>query len=61
MGLGNRLRFENGAAMVSNIRFAVGAPDMRNKLITEGILTAMAQILLTSISQNEEEQQSKMS
>ncbi|MBK8951936.1 MAG: OmpA family protein [Chitinophagaceae bacterium] len=29
------MRFE-GAAMVSNIRIAVGAPDMRNKLMTEG-------------------------
>ncbi|MFZ0280966.1 MAG: OmpA family protein [Bacteroidales bacterium] len=34
----NRLRFEDGAAMVSNIRVAVGAPDTRNKLITEGKL-----------------------
>ncbi len=34
----DRLRFENGAAMVSNIRVAVGAPDMRNKLLTEGKL-----------------------
>jgi OmpA-OmpF porin, OOP family len=34
----NRLRFEDGAAMVSNIRIAVGAPDTRNKLITEGKL-----------------------
>jgi OmpA-OmpF porin, OOP family len=34
----DRLRFEEGAAMVSNIRIAVGAPDMRNKLITEGKL-----------------------
>jgi len=34
----DRLRFENGAAMLSNIRIAVGAPDMRNKLITEGKL-----------------------
>ena len=32
----DRLRFESGAAMVSNIRIAVGAPDMRNKLMTEG-------------------------
>ena len=30
----DRIRFEDGAAMVSNIRIAVGAPDMRNKLIT---------------------------
>jgi len=34
----DRLRFEEGAAMISNIRIAVGAPDMRNKLITEGKL-----------------------
>jgi outer membrane protein OmpA-like peptidoglycan-associated protein len=34
----DRLRFEEGAAMVSNIRIAVGAPDMRNKLMTEGKL-----------------------
>lgn len=36
----DRLRFENGAAMVSNIRIAVGAPDMRSKLITEGKLVS---------------------
>jgi OmpA-OmpF porin, OOP family len=34
----DRLRFEEGAAYVSNIRIAVGAPDTRNKLITEGKL-----------------------
>ena len=34
----DRLRFETGAAMISNIRIAVGAPDMRNKLMTEGKL-----------------------
>jgi outer membrane protein OmpA-like peptidoglycan-associated protein len=34
----DRIRFESGAAMVSNIRIAVGAPDMRNKLMTEGKL-----------------------
>lgn len=34
----DRIRFENGAALVSNIRIAVGAPDMRSKLITEGKL-----------------------
>ncbi len=34
----DRLRFEYGAAMISNIRIAVGAPDTRNKLITEGKL-----------------------
>ena len=32
----DRIRFEDGAAMVGNIRIAVGAPDMRNKLLTEG-------------------------
>ncbi|TNF41526.1 MAG: OmpA family protein [Bacteroidetes bacterium] len=34
----DRLRFEYGAAMISNVRVAVGAPDTRNKLITEGKL-----------------------
>mgnify|MGYP001809564278 CR=1 FL=1 len=34
----DRLRFEYGAAMISNVRIAVGAPDMRNKLLTEGKL-----------------------
>jgi OOP family OmpA-OmpF porin len=34
----DRIRFEDGAAMVSNIRIAVGAPDMRSKLLTEGKL-----------------------
>jgi OmpA-OmpF porin, OOP family len=34
----DRIRFEDGAAMISNIRIAVGAPDMRNKLLTEGKL-----------------------
>jgi outer membrane protein OmpA-like peptidoglycan-associated protein len=34
----DRIRFEEGAALVSNIRIAVGAPDMRSKLITEGKL-----------------------
>lgn len=34
----DRLRFESGAVMISNVRVAVGAPDMRNKLITEGKL-----------------------
>ncbi len=34
----DRLRFEYGALMISNIRIAVGAPDMRNKLMTEGKL-----------------------
>lgn len=34
----DRIRFEDGAAMVTNIRIAVGAPDLRNKLLTEGKL-----------------------
>jgi OmpA-OmpF porin, OOP family len=34
----DRIRFEYGAAMVTNVRIAVGAPDMRNKLLTEGKL-----------------------
>jgi len=34
----DRIRFEYGAALISNIRIAVGAPDMRNKLMTEGKL-----------------------
>ncbi len=34
----DRIRFEDGAALVSNVRIAVGAPDMRSKLITEGKL-----------------------
>ena len=34
----DRLRFEYGAAMISNVRIAVGTPDMRNKLMTEGKL-----------------------
>jgi OmpA-OmpF porin, OOP family len=36
----DRIRFEEGAAMVSNVRIAVGAPDMRNKLLTEGKLVS---------------------
>jgi len=36
----DRIRFEEGTAMVTNIRLAVGAPDMRNKLITEGKLVS---------------------
>jgi outer membrane protein OmpA-like peptidoglycan-associated protein len=32
----DRIRFEYGAAMVSNVRVATGLPDMRNKLLTEG-------------------------
>ncbi|MDZ7604314.1 MAG: OmpA family protein [Cyclobacteriaceae bacterium] len=34
----DRIRFEANAAMVSNIHIAVGAPDTRNKLMTEGKL-----------------------
>ncbi len=34
----DRIRFEYGAALVSNIRIAVGAPDTRSKLLTEGKL-----------------------
>ncbi len=34
----DRIRFEEGAAMVSNVRIAVGTADMRSKLITEGKL-----------------------
>lgn len=34
----DRIRFEEDAAMISNIRIAVGAPDTRNKLMTEGKL-----------------------
>jgi OmpA-OmpF porin, OOP family len=36
----DRIRFESGCGMVSNIRIAVGAPDMRNKLLTEGKLVS---------------------
>jgi OmpA-OmpF porin, OOP family len=34
----DRIRFEDGAALVTNVRIAVGAPDTRNKLLTEGKL-----------------------
>lgn len=34
----DRIRFEYGAAMVTNVRIAVGLPDTRSKLITEGKL-----------------------
>lgn len=34
----DRIRFEEGAALVSNVRVAVGTPDMRSKLITDGKL-----------------------
>ncbi len=36
----DRLRFEEGAFLVSNIRIAVGAPDLRSKLLTEGKLVS---------------------
>ena len=32
----DRIRFEENAALITNVRIAVGAPDMRSKLITEG-------------------------
>lgn len=32
----DRIRFEDGAALLTNIRIAVGVPDLRNKLLTEG-------------------------
>ncbi len=32
----DRIRFEDGAALISNVRIAVGAPDLRNKLMTDG-------------------------
>ena len=34
----DRFRIDDGAGLISNIRIAVGAPDTRNKLITEGKL-----------------------
>jgi outer membrane protein OmpA-like peptidoglycan-associated protein len=34
----NRIRFEDGVALISNVRIAAGLPDMRNKLIKEGKL-----------------------
>jgi len=36
----NKMRFEDGTPMISNIRIAVGSPDMRSKLITEGKLVS---------------------
>ena len=36
----DRIRFEDGAAMISNVRIAIGNPDMRSKLITEGKLVS---------------------
>jgi OmpA-OmpF porin, OOP family len=32
----DRIRFEYGSAMLSNVRIAAGLPDMRNKLLSEG-------------------------
>jgi len=32
----NKIRFEDGTPLISNIRVAVGAPDMRSKLLTDG-------------------------
>jgi outer membrane protein OmpA-like peptidoglycan-associated protein len=34
----DRIRIEQGTVLISNIRIAVGAPDTRNKLISEGRL-----------------------
>jgi outer membrane protein OmpA-like peptidoglycan-associated protein len=36
----DRIRFEENAALITNVRIAVGAPDMRSKLITEGKLVS---------------------
>jgi OmpA-OmpF porin, OOP family len=36
----NRFRIDDGAGLFSNFRIAVGAPDTRNKLITEGKLVS---------------------
>ena len=36
----NRFRIDDGAGLISNVRIAVGAPDTRNKLITEGKLVS---------------------
>ncbi len=36
----DRIRFEDGAFLVSNIRIAVGSPDLRSKLLTEGKLVS---------------------
>jgi len=36
----DRIRFELGSALVSNIRIATGLPDMRNKLLNEGKLVS---------------------
>ena len=34
----DRFRLDDGAGLISNIRIAIGAPDTRNKLMTEGKL-----------------------
>lgn len=36
----DRIRFEEGAGLISNVRIAVGSPDLRNKLLTEGKLVS---------------------
>lgn len=36
----NRFRIDDGSGLISNIRIAVGVPDTRNKLITEGKLVS---------------------
>lgn len=36
----DRIRFEDGAALISNVRIAIGTPDMRSKLLTEGKLVS---------------------
>jgi len=36
----NKMRFEQGTPMISNVRIAVGSPDMRSKLISEGKLVS---------------------
>jgi len=36
----DRFRIDDGSILISNIRIAVGAPDMRSKLITEGKLVS---------------------
>ncbi len=38
IGFGSGIHNEGEENLISNVRFAVGAPDMRNKLITEGKL-----------------------
>jgi OmpA-OmpF porin, OOP family len=36
----DRLRYDEGAAMITNVRIAVGNPDTRSKLLTEGKLVS---------------------